>query len=60
MNHSRRIGISASSSASLLKRNFTVKVFLCSNLPVMKRFMFEFGNPETYGECESWPAIKSD
>lgn len=60
MNDSGRIRISASSSAFLFKRNFTVKVLLCSNLPVMKRFIFEFRNPETYGECESWPAIKSD
>lgn len=60
MNDSGRIRIPASSSAFLFKRNFTVKVLLCSNLPVMKRFIFEFRNPETYGECESWPAIKSD
>lgn len=36
MNDSGRIRISASSSAFLFKRNFTVKVLLCSNLSVMK------------------------
>lgn len=41
-------------------RNPTAKVLLCSYLLVMERFIFAFRNPETYGECESWSAIKSD